>query len=55
MEFNPDVTKQATEIILSCKKNKTNHPKLTFNDNTVVEVKDQKHLGLTFDPNRRRT
>ena len=51
MEFNPDVTKQATEIIFSCKKNKPNHPQLTFNNNTVVEVKDQKHLGLTFTPN----
>ena len=51
MEFNPDVTKQATEIIFSCKKNKPNHPQLTFNNNTVVEVKDQKHLGLTLAPN----
>ena len=40
MEFNPDVTKQATEIIFSCKKIKPNHPKLTFNDNRVGKVKD---------------
>ena len=50
MQFNPDVTKQATEVIFSCKKNKPTHPQLTFNDNTVVEVKDQKHLGLTLSP-----
>ena len=31
--------------------NKANHPNLIFNGNTVVEVKDQKHLGLTLAPN----
>ena len=51
MEFNPDITKQATEIVLSCKKTKPNHPQLTFNGNAVVEVKDQKHLGLTLASN----
>ena len=50
MEFNPDITKQATEIIFSCKKIKPNHPQITFNGNIVVEVKDQKHLGLTLTP-----
>ena len=51
MKFNPDVTKQATEVVFSCKRNKLNHPRLTFNGNAVVEVKDQKHLGLTLAPN----
>ena len=37
--------------LFSCKKNKVNHPQLTFNDNIVVEVKDQKQLGLTLTPN----
>ena len=51
MEFNPDITKQATEVIFSCKKNKPSHPQLIFNGNTVTGVKDQKHLGLTLTPN----
>ena len=50
MEFNPDTTKQATEVIFSCKRKKTTHPRLTFNGNNVVEVSDQKHLGLSLAP-----
>ena len=49
MQFNPDITKQATEVIFSCKKIKPTHPQLTFNGNTVIEVKEQKQLGLTLD------
>ena len=30
MEFNPDPTKQATEVLFSCKKNSPNHPQLMF-------------------------
>ena len=48
MEFNPDATKQATEVIFSCKRIKQHHPQLTFNNNAVAEVNDQKHLGLTL-------
>ena len=48
MEFNPDATKQATEVIFSCKRIKQHHPQLTFNNNAVAEVDDQKHLGLTL-------
>ena len=28
MEFNPDPTKQVTEVLFSCKKNHPNHPQL---------------------------
>ena len=31
MAFNPDPTKQAMEILFSCKKKEMDHPKLTFN------------------------
>ena len=31
MEFNPDPTKQATEVLFSCKKSSPNHPRLIFN------------------------
>ena len=43
MEFNPDPTKQATEILFSCKKNKPTHPPLNFNGNLVATEKHQKH------------
>ena len=46
MEFNPDPTKQANEILFSCKKSSPNHPLLIFNRSAVVKVNEQKHLGL---------
>ena len=50
MEFNPDPTKQATEVLFSCKKVSSNHPQLIFNGTAVVKVNEQKHLGLTLQP-----
>ena len=50
MEFNSDPTKQATEILFSCKKISVNHPQLIFNGSAVVQVNEQKHLGLTLEP-----
>ena len=49
MNFNPDLNKQATELLFSCKKNSPNHPSLFFNKSVVPNVKEQKHLGLTID------
>ena len=49
MEFNPDPTKQATEVLFSCKKTSPNHPQLIFNGIAVAKVNDQKHLGLILD------
>ena len=49
MEFNPDPTKQAAEVLFSCKKSNPNHPQLIFNGTTVTKVNDQKHLGLILD------
>ena len=51
MEFNPDPTKQANEIIFSCKRSKPPHPPLLFNGIPVVKADEQKHLGLTLSPN----
>ena len=50
LEFNPDPTKQATQMIFSCKKNKVNHPRIVFNGSTVCKVDHQKHLGLILEP-----
>ena len=49
MEFNPDPTKQAAEVLFSCKKASQNHPQLISNGIAVAKVNDQKHLGLVLD------
>ena len=50
MEFNPDPTKQATEMLFSCKRSEVHHPPLTFNGNDVLKIDEQKHLGLILTP-----
>ena len=50
MEFNPDPTKQANEVLFSHKISSVNHPQLIFNGVAVARVNDQKHLGLILDP-----
>ena len=47
--LNPDPTKQATEVLFSCKKASPNHPQLICNGIAVAKVNDQKHLGLILD------
>ena len=49
MEFNPDPTKQANEVLFSCKKSNQNHPQLIFNGTIVAKANEQKHLGLILD------
>ena len=49
MEFNPDPSKQATEVLFSCKKSSPQHPQLIFNGAAVANVNEQKHLGLILD------
>ena len=49
MNFTPDLNKQATELLFSCKKNSPNHPSLFFNESVVPKVEEQTHLGLTID------
>ena len=49
MEFNPDPTKQANEVLFSCKKSSPNHLQLIFNGIVVSKVNDQKHLRLVLD------
>ena len=46
MIFNPDLTKQAQEVIFSRKLSKLFHP---FNNSQVSQTKTQKHLGLILD------
>ena len=49
MGFNPDITKQAIEVIFSVKKNKPDRPELIFNDIPVARQDHTKHLGVFLD------
>lgn len=49
MTFNPDITKQAIEVIFSWKKKKPIHPQIIFNDVPVLRQSSTKHLGLILD------
>ena len=49
MNFNPDPSKQAQEVIFSRKLQKTNHNQVYFNHNSVKQVPSQKHLGMYLD------
>ena len=49
INFNPDPTKQATEVIFSRKNKPVNHPTLYFNNSPVTSAPFQKHLGLFLD------
>ena len=49
MNFNPDPTKQAQEVIFSRYLQNTNHPCLIFNHNSVGLTKSLKHLGIVLD------
>ena len=49
MQFNPDLNKQANEVIY-CRKSKVHsYPPLTFNNNDVKKCLHQKHLGIILD------
>ena len=49
LRFNPDLTKQATEVIFSTKTNPNVHPPLMFNNIPVKRVDEHKHLGIILD------
>ena len=49
MAFNPDLSKQAQEVIFSRKTIKISHPSLAFNTVPVARTTCQKQLGLYLD------
>ena len=49
LNFNPDPSKQAQEVIFSKQLQKTNHNQVYFNHNSVKYVPSQKHLGMYLD------
>ena len=46
MIFNPELFKQAQEVMFSRKTNKISHPTTAFNTVPVARTSFQKHLGL---------
>ena len=49
MSFNPEVTKQAPEVVFSRKSQKVTHPTVYFNNPPVTRGSSQKHLGIQLD------
>ena len=49
MSFNPDLSKQAKEVIFSRKASRIDNPVVTFNNSPVARIPCQKHLGLYLD------
>ena len=49
MKFNPEISKQAIEVVFSSKYDKDVHPPLTFNDIPVARKDSTKHLGMVLD------
>ncbi len=49
MSFNPDPQKQAVELLLSKKRQATDHPVILFNNIPVKKVNEHKHLGIILD------
>ena len=49
MSFNPDINKQAQEVIFSRRLQKSNHPSITFNGASVTQSEIHKYLGMFMD------
>ena len=49
MCFNPDISKQAHEIIFTRKRSIASHPPLTFNNAPAAQKISHKYLGLQVD------
>ena len=49
ISFNPDITKQAQEVIFSRKSKKTGHPTVYFNHAPVARTNCHKRLGMYLD------
>ena len=49
VNFNPDTSKQAQEVLFSRNIKVTAYPQLAFNNNPLHETATQKHLGMFLD------
>ena len=52
--FNPDITKQAIEVIFSCKNKTPDHPELSFNDLPIARQPVTKYLGVYLETRKRK-
>ena len=48
-QFNPNINKQAVQVIIPQKRNKSIHPPLFFSEAPVVMKDEQKHLDMILD------
>ena len=49
MSFDPNLSKQAQEVIFIREIKKLLHSSLVFNNSNVLQASSQKHLGVTLD------
>ena len=49
IQFNPDLKKQANEVIFPRKSNKCTYRPVTFSNNIIATCPHQKHLGVVLD------
>ena len=49
MSFNPDLKKQAQEVVFNYKSKAISHFSLVFNNNNVIQTTSHKHLGIILD------
>ena len=49
MSFNPDISKQAHQVVFSRKRSLVSHPSLTFNNIPVAQTSSERHLGMHLD------
>ena len=49
MSLNPDISKQAQEVVFSRKSHKLAHPPVFFNNAPVKRCSIRKHLGFHLD------
>ena len=48
MSFDPDLSKQAQEIVFSCKTHEISHPNVNFNNSPGIDSWVQPRLNLGF-------
>ena len=49
MSFNPEVNKQAQEVVFSRRDQKVTHPTVHFNNSPVIRSSSQKNLGIHLE------
>ena len=49
MQFNPDINKQAIQVIFSQKKGAVVYPPIFFNGSEVTATLEHKHFGMILD------